>query len=211
MRTSRPAWPIRQQTSSPASFSRGDSAEPAPRRTAPEKQQRLKKLRSPNVDGCGEHATGREASPDSPSGHQHDQANRALAQRHPARSLFPGRWRRAGAAAKVVADAQCRYQRGNNRKRCHEDERPSSLSREGHRPDTPRPTNGGRYCARRSHRLRQKRIAVLCQRVLAAVRTATKRRRSGWRSLSGAHPDAADNGCESPRCVPARCLARNAG
>ena len=99
--------------------------------------------RSPNVDGCGEHATGWEVSPDSPSGHQHDQANRALAQRHPARSLFPGWWRRAGAAAKVVADAQCGYQRGNNRKRCHEDERPSSLSREGHRPDTPRPQIAG--------------------------------------------------------------------
>ena len=50
------------------------------------------------------------------------------------------------------------------------------------------------------------------QRFLLMLSTATKWGRPGRRFAAGAHPDAADNGFESPPCAAAaRCFARNEG
>ncbi len=90
-------------------------------RSTPEKLQWLNKFHSPNGYGRGAAAAFcQQALPDTPSNRQRDEGDREPAQRRPARSHFPGRRGRTGAPAEVEADAQCRHQRGEHRKRCHE-------------------------------------------------------------------------------------------
>ena len=105
---------------------------PQPRHTAPPKPKRHRSSHAANTCRSGEHPRRSKPAPGLACDHQHEQADRQPAERDTTRSSLPRRRRRSRTPADVVAETRRCRERADCHKHRHDDERPGSLSREGH-------------------------------------------------------------------------------